>query len=107
MCAGPRVLRAATRVALLGLSQVTAVLLVAALLNDYGYFYGSWSELLGPGRTAGRPVRRCTARPPSGPVRRTRGRRAHRALGRVTASLPDPGMVLAGSSGPPGAGWSR
>ena len=41
---------------LLGLSQVTAVLLVAALLNDYGYFYGSWAELLGGSTTDGRVV---------------------------------------------------
>jgi enterochelin esterase-like enzyme len=53
---GPGGLRAATRVALLGLSQVTAVLLVAALLNDYGYFYGSWSELLGGSTSDGRLV---------------------------------------------------
>ena len=39
---------------MLGLSQVTAVLLVAALLNDYGYFYGSWAELLGGSTTDGR-----------------------------------------------------
>ncbi len=53
---GPRALRAASRVALLGLSQVSAVLLVAALLNDYGYFYGSWSELLGGSTSDGRLV---------------------------------------------------
>ena len=55
-CAGRGSLRAATRVGLLGLSQVTAVLLVAALLNDYGYFYGSWSELLGGSTSDGRVV---------------------------------------------------
>lgn len=27
-------------------SQLAAVLLVAAALNDYGYFYGSWSDLM-------------------------------------------------------------
>ena len=53
---GPRAVRVATRVGLLGLSQVTAVLLVAALLNDYGYFYGSWAELLGGSTTDGRVV---------------------------------------------------
>ena len=53
---GPRVVRAATRVGLLGLSQVTAVLMVAALINDYGYFYGSWSELLGGSTRDGRVV---------------------------------------------------
>ena len=53
---GPRAVRVTTRVGLLGLSQVTAVLLVAALLNDYGYFYGSWAELLGGSTTDGRVV---------------------------------------------------
>ncbi|HEY6934350.1 MAG TPA: alpha/beta hydrolase-fold protein [Marmoricola sp.] len=33
------------RLGLIALSQLSAVLLVAALLNDYGYFYGSWSDL--------------------------------------------------------------
>lgn len=33
------------RLALVVASQVSAVLLVAALLNDYGYFYSSWGEL--------------------------------------------------------------
>jgi enterochelin esterase-like enzyme len=40
------------RGALLLAGQVCAVLLVAVLANDYGYFYTSWSELVGhdPGR---------------------------------------------------------
>ncbi len=33
------------RLGLVIASQVSAVLLVAVLLNDYGYFYGSWSDL--------------------------------------------------------------
>ena len=33
------------RLGLVVLSQLSAVMLVAVLLNDYGYFYGSWSEL--------------------------------------------------------------
>jgi hypothetical protein len=37
-------------VALIAASQLVAVLLVGAVLNDYGYFFGSWSEL---GRTVG------------------------------------------------------
>jgi hypothetical protein len=44
---GPRIVRAGARIALLGLSQLSAVVLVAALINNYGYFYGSWSELIG------------------------------------------------------------
>lgn len=35
------------RLGLVVSSQLAAVLLVAAAVNDYGYFYGSWSELSG------------------------------------------------------------
>lgn len=35
------------RLSLVVASQVAAVMLVAAAVNDYGYFYGSWSELAG------------------------------------------------------------
>src|SRR6476661_5196319 len=45
---GPAPVRVAQRLGLVVAGQVVAVLLVAAALNDYGYFYGSWSELLGP-----------------------------------------------------------
>lgn len=34
------------RLGLVVASQLSAVLLVAVLLNDYGYFYGSWSDLV-------------------------------------------------------------
>lgn len=44
---GPRLLKVGQRVALIGTSQVLAILLVAAGANNYGYFYGSWSDLLG------------------------------------------------------------
>jgi hypothetical protein len=44
---GAPAVRLAQRLGLLLGTQVTALLLVAALVNDYGYFYGSWAELLG------------------------------------------------------------
>jgi len=40
-------LRVGARVGLLLSTQLTVVLLVAAAVNDYGDFYGSWSELFG------------------------------------------------------------
>ncbi|MGI8881608.1 MAG: alpha/beta hydrolase [Jatrophihabitans sp.] len=43
---GPRPVRTGTRAGLLVASQLTAVLLVAAALNDYGAFYSSWGSLL-------------------------------------------------------------
>ena len=52
---GPRPLRTGARLSLVGVSQVTAVLFVAAALNDYGYFYASWSELLGQSSPVGQP----------------------------------------------------
>ena len=101
---GPRALRAASRVALLGLSQVTAVLLVAALLNDYGYFYGSWSELLGGSTSDGRVVHarvRGTGRSPRArPSRSPRARRGT-ASPRCRASRPRR------HSGRPRGAWSR
>ncbi|MGN6089111.1 MAG: alpha/beta hydrolase [Actinomycetales bacterium] len=50
---GPRAVRALSRAGLLLTTQLTAVLLVAAALNNYGDFYATWSELLG---TAGTPT---------------------------------------------------
>jgi enterochelin esterase-like enzyme len=44
---GPQVLRAAQRLGMVLVCQVTAVLVVAAALNNYGYFYGTWSDLFG------------------------------------------------------------
>ncbi len=41
----PRRLAAPTRFAAVVAGQLAAVLLVAAALNDYAYFYGSWSEV--------------------------------------------------------------
>lgn len=43
------------RLGLLVAVQVVATLLTAAALNNYGYFYGSWSDLLGKSGSA-RPV---------------------------------------------------
>lgn len=42
---GPRAARIAQRAALLLVSQLSAVLLVAVSLNDYGNFYPSWASL--------------------------------------------------------------
>ena len=44
---GPAPARVGQRLALVLTGQLTAVLLVAAVLNNYGFFYGSWSDLLG------------------------------------------------------------
>lgn len=44
---GPRSARVAQRIVLVGATQVVLVLLLAAGVNDYGYFYGSWSDLFG------------------------------------------------------------
>lgn len=43
---GRRVTRLGSRVLLLVSCQLAAVLLVAAAMNDYGYFYTSWSDLV-------------------------------------------------------------
>ena len=44
---GPKAVRVAQRVLLIGTTQALVVLLLAAGANNYGYFYGSWSDLLG------------------------------------------------------------
>ncbi|WP_460966778.1 alpha/beta hydrolase [Pedococcus soli] len=44
---GPRAVRVLQRAALVGSSQALVVLLLAAGANNYGYFYGSWSDLFG------------------------------------------------------------
>ncbi|MGI8761110.1 MAG: alpha/beta hydrolase [Jatrophihabitantaceae bacterium] len=51
---GPRAVRVLQRLAMVGASQLVAVLLVAAAVNDYGFFYNSWTELAdGITQTAG------------------------------------------------------
>ena len=93
--------RTALRLALVGASQVAAVVLVAALLNDYGY-WPSWSDLLGRGSTTA-PADDGAPRPGDG-RRRTGGRD-----GRATPGGEHGGVV----AGPwavargPAAGWSR
>lgn len=44
---GRRAVRGAQRVGLVLVCQLTAVLLLAAAVNNWGYFYGSWSDLFG------------------------------------------------------------
>ena len=87
---GPGGMRTALRLVLVGASQVAAVVLVAALLNDYGYFYSSWSDLLGRGSTT---AQRTTATP--GRAMAAAGPGAARAgdppAASTVASLPDPG----------------
>jgi hypothetical protein len=87
---GPRAVRTATRLSLVGASQVAAVLLVAAVLNDYGYFYSSWSDLLGRSgpaaeRTTALPGRAMAAAGPGAP------KPVDPPAASTVASLPDPG----------------
>ena len=49
---GATAARTAQRLGLLLLVQVSTLLLVAAAVNNYGYFYGSWSDLFGTGGSA-------------------------------------------------------
>lgn len=48
---GPQAVRGAIRLLMLVGGQVTAVLLAAVLLNDYGQFYTTWSDLFGTDTT--------------------------------------------------------
>lgn len=59
---GPEPARAGQRVGLVVAGQLAAVLFVAAALNDYGYFYGSWSELLGRSVSGSAVVHAATTR---------------------------------------------
>lgn len=53
---GPNALAVLVRLALVGCCQLSAVLLAAAAANDYGYFYSSWSDLVGAGQQGGTPT---------------------------------------------------
>lgn len=44
---GPRPVRVGARAGMLVANQLIAVLLLGCLVNDWGYFYSSWSDLLG------------------------------------------------------------
>jgi hypothetical protein len=93
---GPRPLRTGARLSLVGVSQVTAVLFVAAALNDYGYFYASWSELLGQSSTVGQPSSAAPGHPlVAGGRASAAGTGSPSATGPAVTSvlrqLPDPG----------------
>jgi enterochelin esterase-like enzyme len=69
---GPRPVRIISRLVMIGAAQLVALCLTAAAINDYGYFYGSWSELaagvrqfVGGAAPAARPD---PARPSTGAV---------------------------------------
>lgn len=86
-----RVVRWPARAALLVGAQLSAVLLAGVALNDYGYFYGSWSELFASGsgsapavvRTAVGPSRTAAAGRPGGV-----GTSAIHVLGDIGARTP-------------------
>lgn len=63
---GPRVVRGAQRVGLVVLCQLTAVLLLGAAVNNWGYFYGSWSDLFGTSSAGAPPARVFGAAPSDG-----------------------------------------
>jgi hypothetical protein len=92
---GPRVVRAGARFALLGLSQLSAVLLVAALINNYGYFYGSWGELVGSAPNIPNYARVAPEKVRAGGKVGQRGTQPDpvtaKAIGATISSLPDIG----------------
>lgn len=81
---GPRGLVVLARLALVGCCQLSAVLLAGAAANDYGYFYSSWSELVGAGQRGGPATVQ------------------HTGAGQVSPTLMPP--RLAAGAGGPGAG---
>jgi enterochelin esterase-like enzyme len=84
---GPRAVRAVQRGASILLCQVSAVLLLAVAVNDYGYFFASWSDLFGASSTNGRVVHDVASAAAGG--------RAGVATNAVAAS-PSPGAATAG-----------
>lgn len=54
---GGRLGRTVQRLGMLAGVQVVATLLMAAAVNNYGYFYGSWSDLFGSAPATGQQVR--------------------------------------------------
>lgn len=53
---GPKPLQMLLRFLMIAVCQLTAVLFVAAVANDYGYFYTSWSEIVGTSASGGPPA---------------------------------------------------
>ena len=49
---GPRLVRGLQRLGLIGLCQVTAVVLLGVVVNNNFYLYASWNDLLGTGGTS-------------------------------------------------------
>jgi len=73
---GPRVARGTQRVGLVVLCQLSAVLVLAAAVNDWGYFYGSWSDLFGTGSAGAPPARLFGATPGDGSRPQALGRKS-------------------------------
>lgn len=93
---GPRPVRTLQRLVSIMLCQVGAVLLLAVGLNDWGYFYASWSDLLGGASTNGRVVHVAT----HSAGRTGAGRTPDSVYGTTTA------LAAAARSVRPDAGWS-
>ena len=53
---GPGAVRALQRLVMIGVCQITAIALVATLVNNSFYFYSSWGDLFGTSRRAPRPT---------------------------------------------------
>src|SRR5450759_1137123 len=83
---GPRLTRIGSRVLLLVSCQLAAVMLVGAAMNDYGYFYTSWSDLVrstvGAGASSPPTLGVTSGVAPAGAVRSDRT---------AVHVLPDPG----------------
>ncbi|SEN52990.1 alpha/beta hydrolase [Actinacidiphila rubida] len=60
---GPRALRVASRIGMIVLCQVTAVVVVMVAINNQYGFYASWDDLLGDANSGGRPTATPTASP--------------------------------------------
>ncbi len=87
---GPGLGQVVARVGLVVLAQALAVLLAGLALNDYGYFYGSWGELLGWTH-------------PSGQIRHGR----LNASGRLQVSTLIPAQVGGAARAASSPRWSR
>lgn len=60
---GPRGVRVAGRIAMIALSQLVAVALAAVAVNDYAYFFTSWSDLFGSTPAVAAPAQADATRP--------------------------------------------
>jgi hypothetical protein len=109
---GPRWARLVTRWAMVVVAQLSALLLVAAAINDYGQIFSSWGQVIAAFSPSAGSVRTALARSPHAGGLRHYGAPESFLAGSKLRPLPRSAFVVSGSAALPPprvrwTGWSK